>query len=244
MQLAPRSSPPAGLEPLGFESLANRIADRIVDAIASGGLEPGQRLIEVEIAAALGVSRMPLREALKLLEAQGILAVTPRRGAVIVGFDEQRTRQICEARLALERLALHDAAAALRADPAGPAVLDRLILQMRQKAEQGDWLAAGKADLEFHRRIVLAARNPVVAMLWEALALHVLIVFGREIRSEQDAARLVEQHVRLRDLLLEGPPGALNREIDRHIMRLRPPGEAATGCAMMNDGDRAEFDTT
>ena len=189
MQLAPRPSPPAGLEPLGLESLANRIVDRIVDAIASGGLEPGQRLIEVEIAAALGVSRMPLREALKLLEAQGILAVTPRRGAVIVGFDEQRTRQICEARLALERLALHAAAAALRADPAGPAVLDRLILQMRQKAEQGDWLAAGKADLEFHRRIVLAARNPVVAMLWEALALHVLIVFGREIRNEQDAAR-------------------------------------------------------
>ena len=81
-------------------------------------------------------------------------------------------------------------------------------------------------------------------MLWEALARHVLIVFGREIRSEQDAARLVEQHVRLRDLLLEGPPGALNREIDRHIMRLRPPGEAATGRAMMNDGDRAEFGTT
>lgn len=224
--MAPQS-PTAVLERLGSESLATRIADRIVDAVASGGLEPGQRLIETEIAAALGVSRMPLREALKLLEAQGLLAVTPRRGAVIVGLDERRMRQICEARLALERLAMQDAAAALRADPAGRASFDRLIEQMRQRAEMGDWLAAGKADLEFHRRLVLAARNPVVRMLWEALARHVLIVFGREIRSEQDAVRLVEQHARLRDVLLDGAPAALDAEIEGHIMRLRGPGAAS-----------------
>ena len=209
-----------GLLPLGSENLPNRIADRIVDAVASGGIEPGQRLIESEIAAALGVSRMPLREALKLLEAQGLLAVTPRRGAFVVGFDPRRTRQICETRLALERLAIHDAATALRADPAEAARLDGLIQEMRGRAEAGQWLAAGKADLEFHRCLVLAARNPVVAMLWEALARHVLIVFGREIRSERDADRLVEQHGRLRDLLLAGGRAELDAEIERHIMRL------------------------
>ena len=209
-----------GLLPLGSENLPNRIADRIVDAVASGGIEPGQRLIESEIAAALGVSRMPLREALKLLEAQGLLAVTPRRGAFVVGFDARRTRQICEARLALERLAIPDAATALRADPAEAARLGRLIQEMRGRAEAGQWLAAGKADLEFHRCLVLAARNPVVAMLWEALARHVLIVFGREIRSERDADRLVEQHGRLRDLLLAGGRAELDAEIERHIMRL------------------------
>ena len=220
MQVISRPAPSAAFEPLGSESLANRIADRIVDAVASGGLEPGQRLIEAEIAAALGVSRMPLREALKLLEAQGLLAITPRRGAFIVGFDAHRTRQICTARLALERLAIHDAATALRRDPSGAARLDGLIAQMRHRAEQGEWLAAGKADLEFHRCLVLAARNPVVAMLWEALARHVLIVFGREIRSERDAARLTDQHVRLRKLLLDGSAGELDAEIERHIMRL------------------------
>ena len=208
------------LAPLGSANLPNRIADRIVDAIASGGIEPGQRLIESEIAAALGVSRMPLREALKLLEAQGLLAVTPRRGAFVVGFDARRARQICETRLALERLAIHDAALALRADPPEAARLGGLIEEMRGRAEAGQWLAAGKADLEFHRCLVLAARSPVVAMLWEALARHVLIVFGREIRSERDAGRLVEQHGRLRDLLLAGGPAELDAEIERHIMRL------------------------
>lgn len=210
------------LEPLGSESLAARIADRLVDAIASDALRPGQRLIETEIAQALGVSRMPLREALKLLEAQGILAVTPRRGAVIVGFDERRTHQICEARLALERLALRDAAAAVRADPARRATLDRLIREMGRRAEQQEWLAAGKADLEFHRCMVQAAANPLVEMLWEALARHVLIVFGREFRVEHGAGDLMDQHVRLRDALLSASPNELDVEIERHIMRLRP----------------------
>lgn len=57
-------------------------------------------------------------------------------------------------------------------------------------------------------------------MLWEALARHVLIVFGREIRSERDAARLTDQHVRLRDLLLAGSAAEMDAEIERHIMQL------------------------
>jgi DNA-binding GntR family transcriptional regulator len=211
------------LEPLGSESLANRIADRLVDAIAGGILEPGQRLIETEIAAALGVSRMPLREALKLLEAQGILAVTPRRGAAIVPFDAGRVQQICEARLALERLALRDAAMRLRSEADASAALDRLIGEMRQCTERGEWLTAVRADVEFHRRIVQASGNPVVAMLWEALARHVLIVFGREIRSERSRG-LAEQHTRLRDILMEGSDAALDGEIEQHIMRLQPAG--------------------
>jgi DNA-binding GntR family transcriptional regulator len=211
------------LEPLGSESLANRIADRLVDAIAGGILEPGQRLIETEIAAALGVSRMPLREALKLLEAQGILAVTPRRGAAIVPFDAGRVQQICEARLALERLALRDAAMRLRSEANASAALDRLIGEMRQCTERGEWLTAVRADVEFHRQIVQASGNPVVAMLWEALARHVLIVFGREIRGERNSG-LAEQHTRLRDILMEGSDAALDGEIEQHIMRLQPAG--------------------
>lgn len=221
MDVSGRPAPAAELGPLGAESLAARIADRLVDAIASHTLQPGQRLIETEIAQALGVSRMPLREAVKLLEAQGILAVTPRRGAVIAAFDERRTHQICEARLALERLALREAAPRLRDDLERRAALDRLIREMGARAEQEEWLAAGKADLEFHRQMVQAADNALVAMLWEALARHVLIVFGREFRSERGARDLMDQHLRLRDALLSASSAELDRELERHIMRLR-----------------------
>ncbi len=218
-QILTRTAPT--LQPLDTESLASRIADRIVDAVAAGTLAPGQRLVESEIAAALGVSRMPLREALKLLEAQGILSVTPRRGSFVVPFDEGRIGQICDARLALERLALRRAVPAFRADPGLLAELDGLIGTMRQEAERRAWLAANKADLAFHRRIVAAADDGIVAMLWEALARHVLIVFGREIRDERDVHLLEDPHVRLRELLAAGDVEALDDEIERHIMRLR-----------------------
>src|SRR3954452_532386 len=154
-QILTRTAPP--FEPLATESLASRIADRIVDAVAAGTLAPGQRLVESEIAAALGVSRMPLREALKLLEAQGILSVTPRRGSFVVPFDEGRIGQICDARLALERLALRRAVPAFRADPGLLAELDRQIGTMRQEAERRAWLPANKAALALHPPLLAAA---------------------------------------------------------------------------------------
>jgi DNA-binding GntR family transcriptional regulator len=80
-------------------SLAVRIADALTDGVAGGAIEPGERLVETEIAARMGVSRVPLREALKLLEAQGIVEVLPHRGAWVVPFDEARVDRICEARV-------------------------------------------------------------------------------------------------------------------------------------------------
>lgn len=203
-------------------SLAVRIADALTDAIAGGAIEPGERLVETDIAARLGVSRVPLREALKLLEAQGIVEVLPHRGARVIPFDDLRIDRLCEARVALERLALPPAVAAFGAEPSRLEALDGLIDAMLLAARREAWLEASKADLAFHRTIVAASGNDIVAKLWEALARHVLIVFGREVRSERAAPRLVEQHAHLRRLLAAGDLPALLREIEPHILRLRP----------------------
>ncbi|HTO82834.1 MAG TPA: FCD domain-containing protein, partial [Methylomirabilota bacterium] len=99
--------------------------------------------------------------------------------------------------------------------------LDEIIASMERAAERLDWAAISKADLAFHREICAASGNDIVATLWEALARHVLIVFGREIRDERDAAILGPQHRRVRDMLLTAELPALEGEIDAHIMRLR-----------------------
>jgi DNA-binding GntR family transcriptional regulator len=70
--------------------------------------------------------------------------------------------------------------------------------------------------------MVEASGNDIVAKLWEALARHVLIVFGREVRTERAGPQLVEQHSRLRDLLAAGDLPALLQQIEPHILRLRP----------------------
>jgi DNA-binding GntR family transcriptional regulator len=211
----------AALPLVRSRNLGEQVADAIVDGIASGALLPGQRLVETDLAQQLQVSRVPLRESLKMLEAQGILDSEPHRGARVAEFDDLKIDHICEARVALEKIALRDAMAAYRTDPAHIARLDHILARMERAAEALDWTAISKADLAFHREICAVSGNDVVITLWETLARHVLIVFGREIRSERDARNIGPHHRRVRDMLLVADLSALEAEIERHITRLR-----------------------
>jgi DNA-binding GntR family transcriptional regulator len=202
-------------------SLAGQVADAIVDAIAFGALAPGQRLIETELAQRLQISRVPLRESLKMLEAQGILESAPHRGARVAEFSEAKIDQICEVRVALERLAIRDAIETYRREPVRIQRLDAIIAAMEQACAGLDWPAVSKADLAFHQEICVASANPIVGTLWDTLARHVRIIFGREIRDERDAAILGPHHRRLRDMLMKGDLAALEAEIESHILRLR-----------------------
>lgn len=202
-------------------SLAEQAADAIVTGVSAGALKPGQRLVETELASLLNMSRVPLREALKILEAQGIVESIPHRGSRIAMFDDVRVNQICEARIALEKIALNYAAPIYKSDPGLLDRLDRIIATMERAALRLEWIDISKADLDFHREICRASGNNIVETLWEALARHVFIVFGHEIRDERDARIIGPQHRRLRDLLAAGDVAALHDEIERHIMRLR-----------------------
>lgn len=207
--------------------LAERAAEAIVLGVASGALQPGQRLVEAELAEILKMSRVPLREALKILEAQGIMESTPHRGTRIATFEDGRIDEICEARIALERIALRGATAAYQRNPGELARLDRILGTMERAAVHQDWLEISQADLNFHREICRASGNTIVQTLWEALARHVLIIFGKENRTEQDAKSAVPQHRRIRDLLAAGDVKALEEHIEQHILRLRRRRRAA-----------------
>ena len=222
----PRPAAPS-LPLVRSRNLSEQVADAIVDGIAGGALAPGQRLVEMDLAQQLQVSRVPLRESLKMLEAQGILESEPHRGARVAEFDDLKIDHICEARVALEKIALRDAMTAYRTDPSHVARLDQIIMRMERAAEGLDWAAISKADLAFHREICAVSGNDVVITLWETLARHVLIVFGREIRSERDARSIGPHHRRVRDMLLSADLPALEAEIERHILRLRNRRAAA-----------------
>ncbi len=213
------------------QSLAEQAANAIVAGISAGALLPGQRINETELASLLNMSRVPLREALKILEAQGILESIPHRGTRVATFDDLRVNQICQARIALERLALADAAPICKRDPMVLARLEQIIIDMERSAERLEWIEISKADLSFHREICRLSGNAIVATLWEALARHVLIVFGHEIRDERDAKVMGPQHRRLRDLLAKGDVKVLHREIEDHILRLRRQRSGSAGPA-------------
>ena len=216
----PLSFPPP-LRMARMASLSEQAADAIVTGISAGALKPGQRLYETELASLLSISRVPLREALKILESQGIVESIPHRGTHIASFDDQRVNQICESRIALEQIALSTAAPIYQSDPTLFANLDRIIASMELSAERLEWIEVSKADLSFHREICRVSGNEIVQILWETLARHVFIIFGHEIRDERDAQVMAPQHRRLRDLLAAGDVQALREEIEGHILRVR-----------------------
>ena len=219
-----KSTPPLRMPFLGLRrapSLAEQGAEAIVGGIASGALVPGQRLVESELAGTLQMSRVPLREALKILETQGIVESTPHRGTFIPPLDDVRIDQVCEARVALERIAIPDAVENYRRSPERMLRLDQIISTMERAAAQLAWMEVSQADLSFHREICRTSENAIVLTLWESLARHVLIVFGHEIRDEKEAEILGQHHRRLRNLIAEGETETLLHEIEGHILRLR-----------------------
>lgn len=214
-------------------NLAERTVDSIVDAIARGVLQPGQRLIEAEVASDLGVSRLPVREAFKILAAQGILELNMHRGARISPIGEDRIETVRAARTRLEELAFPKAAASYRAEPAGLRKLDEIIEQMKRAEEHADLDALNRLDIAFHRAVVSAARDPFLAALWEALALHLRIVFAWEVKALPRPISYASVHLGLRYALARDDDAALAKLIGRHIAgrsRIDPaPAKRGTG---------------
>lgn len=229
MGLAKNSAPTGGQDPAASlqmvksRSLPDQIADAIVEGIAAGVLLPGQRLIELDLASQFSVSRVPLREALKTLEAQGILERGQNRGVRIVELDDSRIDKICEVRAALETIAARHAIATFRAEPERLQRLEAVLVEMEDAVQRGAWGAVNRADLAFHREICLASKNEIVITLWQGLARHVLMIFGREILTEVGQSRIVDQHRDFIATLLAGDDAMLPGSVERHIMRLRRP---------------------
>src|SRR5580698_10994898 len=91
---------------LEARNLPDQLADQLAIMIATGELKPGQRVFEKKICEMKGVSRIPVREALRLLQAQGIVRTEPNRGTYVTEFTSDEMYEMLELRLAVERLAL------------------------------------------------------------------------------------------------------------------------------------------
>ncbi|HYB08315.1 MAG TPA: GntR family transcriptional regulator [Alphaproteobacteria bacterium] len=207
----------SGLNLVRTRSLADQVADSIVDGIATGKLNPGQRIVEADLSSQLEVSRIPVREAIKTLVAQGILEVSHHRGARVIAVDGIWVGRTREIRAALEKLAARDARRAYAADPETLAPLDAVIERMARAAREGDRLAVDRADIDFHRELCRASGNDVVTIQWNALARHAFIILAREKLADGDLHEVVDVHRKLRTAIaLSDEP--LDKIVDRHIL--------------------------
>jgi DNA-binding GntR family transcriptional regulator len=161
---APRSSIPS--TPLHIETVVDHVYASLREGILDGTLPHGSRLPQGSLAQDFGVSRTPLREALRRLATEGLVVFSPNRGATVSDFDFGDRRQVWVARAIVE-----PGAARLAADTRDPAMIGRMRDAIARQREVGnDPDASCSANREFHLALAAASRNPhlkrFVEMLW------------------------------------------------------------------------------
>jgi DNA-binding GntR family transcriptional regulator len=189
------------------------IADRLRTAIREGALQPGERLVQEQLAASLSVSRIPLREALHALAAEGLVEVVPQRGMLVTQLAPAAVAELYQLRLLLEPPLAGECVRGCR---------QRDVEELRGLADRMRALGAdatGRASLNyrFHRRIYELADRPLSLRFVDQL-LHLAEPHSRQwIRTGRDLARIDAEHAAMVTALAARDPAALAATITAHI---------------------------
>ncbi|GAS99680.1 GntR family transcriptional regulator [Mycolicibacterium canariasense] len=200
------------------DSSGQRAYQATKDQILSGAVRGGQLLSEVEVAAALGVSRTPVHEAFLRLAAEDLLELLPRRGAVVVPVPPREATDLLEMRLALESSAVRRLCRTSDTVDALFAELTDLISAQREGAAAGDEHRFAAADDAFHHRIVEAAGNAIAQRFYGSLRDRQRRMMASVVRSDTArAARLIDEHARLADAVRRRDLGEFEMLLLAHL---------------------------
>lgn len=207
-----------GQPSLEARNLPDQLADQLVIMIATGELKPGQRIFEKKICEMKGVSRIPVREALRLLQAQGIVRTEPNRGTYVTEYTSDEMLEMLEMRLAVERIALRRIIQRKTPKALITSRLSAAIEAMRRAAAMGDPLALCQADLWFHDCIIELAASPVLEPTWRLLSRGVMVFLMREQADTSDELiAWIADHEELLAALQSDESTTLDEHIERHI---------------------------
>jgi len=154
-----------------YQPLRDVIFETLRKAIVSGDIKPGERLMEVSLANQMGVSRTPVREAIRRLEAEGLVTMTPRKGTHVAELSVKDIMDVLEVRTVLDKLATD--LAAKRMQPSQLKALENVHEQYIACVEKNNIEGAIKKDIEFHDLIYAASGNPRLVAVAGSLREHV-----------------------------------------------------------------------
>ncbi len=193
--------------------LREQVKDVLLQRIASGELEPGERLVETRIAHELGTSQAPVREALRDLELLRLVESEPFRGSRVRVFGEEEMTEVYPVRASLEELAARLAAVNLNGEVK---VLEVELEAMKGAVKRDDTKSLVEHDIAFHRLIVEAAGNSVLMQCWESLGVESRITISLY-GTYMDPKQAAERHAKLIDAIRSGNAAAAGREGRKHV---------------------------
>ena len=193
--------------------LREQVKELILERIVDGTYEPGERLVETRIAAELGTSQAPVREALRDLEILRFVESEPFRGASVREVSQEELIEIYPVRAAIEEVAAREAATRLEGDVQA---LEAELDAMHRAADASDLHTQVEHDVAFHRLIVEAAGNSILLDTWVSLGIGPRTIVTA-LRSGLDGHEIAERHRPVLEALRERDPEAAGTALRRHV---------------------------
>ncbi len=198
-------------------SLTDQVADFITMSVANGELPAGSKVGERQLCDSLKVSRVPVREAMKLLQAQGLLHGEPNRGVFVNAQSLEETLEMLEVRATIELIAIRR----IQNDPerrgSAEATLSDSVDELRKQAYIKDFTNYCLADLSFHQCLVELSESSILLTLWQSISRNVLVFLLNERSGDFDFEGSIEDHNRLIRKIFSND-AEIENELKQHLI--------------------------
>lgn len=199
--------------------LRDVVFNTLRQAILRGELKPGERLMEIQLANKLGVSRTPIREAIRKLELEGLVLMIPRKGAEVAEITEKNLMDVLEVRKALEELAVE-----LACDRISEEQIEELRVAAREfqrVSKSGDVTRIAEADVKFHDVIFMATDNQRLISLLNNLREQMYRFRVEYLKQKEYYPKLMEEHQQIIETIekrdKKGACGIIGKHIDDQV---------------------------
>ena len=193
--------------------------DALRDAILNGDFQPGQPLIETELAAQLGTSRAPLREALQILSTEGLVEIVPYHGATVRTLNRRDIEELYSLRSLLETFAARRIIENENAE-AVPA-LRKVFEQMLAAAEVGDIKQVNRIDRDFHDTLIVMSDHKLLDSTWNSVSLAVRYVMAQRNRRNSDIRQIAYNHLPIIEAIEQRDVAQVTGLLEEHIASSR-----------------------
>ncbi len=196
-------------------SIREQSLDTLREAILSGELKPGQALTEMDLSRQLGVSRAPIREALRILNSEGLVETIPYHGTKVSRLTKDDIEEIYGMRILLESYALERVMAA--GEPKRFQQLRSLVAEMVSAGDRDDLSAVNALDRDFHDALIAMSRQHLLATMWQTVAMKVRQVMALVNRRNTDLTQIARNHLPLLDAMEAGNLARAQEILRGHI---------------------------
>lgn len=197
--------------------LRDVVFNTLRQAILKGELKPGERLMEIALSNRLGVSRTPVREAIRMLELEGLVIMIPRKGAQVAQITQRDLNDVLEVRLGLEELAVRFASERITDEEIK--ALGLAVREFEQKMKDDDLSAQAEADVKVHEIIYNATHNQRLVQIINNIREQMYRYRIEYLKDVESRKTLVQEHYELWDALKKRDTNRAVETICTHIRK-------------------------